>query len=49
MSLGKALSDAVAGLIALIAIVCICIGGLVVWGLPKLWELVKPWIHALTA
>lgn len=25
------------------------VGGLVVWLAPKLWALVKPWLHALTA
>jgi hypothetical protein len=24
-------------------------GGLCVWGLPKLWMLIKPFIHAMTA
>lgn len=33
--------------------VCIAVavgfGMFLMWALPKLWELVKPWIHAVTA
>ena len=24
-------------------------GMFLMWGLPKLWELIKPWIHSVTA
>lgn len=40
------------GLVALFIAACIVmfgLGMLVMWALPKLWELIKPWIHHLTA
>ena len=44
-SLGKALANAIFGLV----VIAFVIGALAMWGLPKLWELVKPLIHAATA
>lgn len=32
-----------------IVIVGILLGGLVFWGVPELWALLKPWLHAITA
>lgn len=46
---GRAIGDAIIGGIIAVAIMAFGLGALAVWGLPKLWELVKPWIHALTA
>lgn len=39
--MGPGFFDAMAGIIAL--------GALAAWGLPKLWEILKPWVHAITA
>lgn len=36
-------------LIILVGVVFFLLGSLTVWGLPKLWELIKPIIHSLTA
>lgn len=36
--------------IVIVAILAgILLGGLVFWGLPELWALLKPWLHAITA
>lgn len=45
---GKALGDAITGAIILVGMVAFVLGGLVFWGLPKLWAWIKPLIHAAT-
>ena len=32
-----------------LAILAFSVGALAMWGIPKLWEIVKPLIHAWTA
>ena len=46
---GRGIGDGIIGAIISMMIVAACFGALAMWGLPKLWELVKPFIHALTA
>jgi hypothetical protein len=31
-----------------VGVICFGAGALVVWGLPKLWHLIKPWLHTIT-
>lgn len=45
---GKAIGDAIAGMFIVIAVAAFGFGALLTWGLPKLWALVKPWLHAVT-
>jgi hypothetical protein len=48
-SFGRGIAEsAVTGLIALVIIV-FALGALTMWGLPKLWIILKPIIHAVTA
>lgn len=46
---GQAIGDAIFRGIIIVAVVAFGLGALAVWGLPKVWELVKPFIHSLTA
>ena len=46
---GNALGESLATIAVVLAVVCATIGGLVVWAAPKLWGLIKPFIHALTS
>lgn len=45
-------SDAVAralgALIVGVSLVSFTLGGLVFWGVPKLWGILRPWLHAVT-
>lgn len=47
------LGDAIAYSIVVLAIIAVVVGGLIatllIFGLPWLWELLKPWLHAITA
>lgn len=45
---GYAIGSAMARFVILLAVVAFALGALAMWGLPKLWELVKPFIHAMT-
>ncbi len=36
------------GFFALVAAFFMGLGGLVFWGLPKLWGWIAPWLHAVT-
>jgi hypothetical protein len=38
----------IASLIVII-VAAVGFGMLLMWGLPKLWDMVKPWIHLITA
>ena len=46
---GKAIGDAIMGGFIAVAVIAFGLGALLMWGVPKLWELLRPWIHALTA
>lgn len=46
---GNAIGSAMARFVLLLAVAAFALGVLAMWGLPKLWELVKPFIHAVTA
>jgi hypothetical protein len=35
-------------LLLISALVCGLLGGLAVWGLPKVWVVLKPWLHTIT-
>lgn len=35
--------------IAVLAVVCLALGALLMWGIPKLWEILKPWIHSIAS
>jgi len=43
------LNDFVARTLLAIFIFGLLFGGLIAWGLPKLWMLVRPMIHQMTA
>lgn len=46
---GRGIGDGIIAAIISVMTIAFCFGALAMWGLPKLWELVKPFIHALTA
>jgi hypothetical protein len=46
---GNAISGALARMTIVLVAVAFAIGAFAMWGLPKLWELAKPLIHAVTA
>lgn len=46
---GEAIAWAISRLIAVLVIGAFVLGGLAVWGLPKLWHWLKPIIHQVTA
>ena len=46
---GRSIAEAMAIGFFLVIVVAFGLGLLVAWGLPKLWELIKPLIHAMTA
>lgn len=35
--------------LAIVTTLAFALGALAMWGIPKLWELVKPFLHTLTA
>jgi hypothetical protein len=45
---GEMIARVLAFWVAMIAVIAFVLGGLVVWGLPKLWAVLKPWIHSVT-
>lgn len=51
--MGPGFFDAIASAMAWLFVACLAaafaLGALAVWGLPKLWEMLKPWVHAITA
>lgn len=46
---GNAIGGALARMVLVLVAAAFALGVLAMWGLPKLWELVKPFIHAATA
>lgn len=46
--MGDAIAWAVGRFIAGLFVVAFVLGGLAVWGLPKLWHSLKPFIHQVT-
>lgn len=46
---GDSIEGAMVALIIIIAAVCTAGGALLMWGLPKVWEWVKPFLHNLTS
>jgi hypothetical protein len=46
---GRALAGAIGAWFLMMFFVAFALGGLVVWGLPKLWHWLKPLIHQVTA
>jgi hypothetical protein len=47
--IGDAIAWAMTRFIIGLAVVSFVLGALVVWGLPKLWDWLKPIIHAVTS
>lgn len=47
--LGEGIARSVGSAILVLAAVCFGAGAILVWGAPKLWAWVKPFIHLLTA
>jgi hypothetical protein len=43
------IGDGIMAMMIFIAIICLAIGGLAVWLLPKAWMWLKPIIHTMTA
>jgi len=48
-SIGSRIGQSLIVGIIILIIVSFCVGALTIWGLPKLWLLIKPIIHAITA
>lgn len=46
--IGRNLQEQLIKLIISVIIVSTLFGGFVVWGIPKLWQIVKPFIHSIT-
>jgi hypothetical protein len=50
--MGTGMGDGIAKAMTFVFGCCIVggilVGGLLVWGVPKLWGLVKPWLHQIT-
>lgn len=46
---GRAIGDAIMAGVVLAMVISFSLGALAVWGLPLLWEMIKPIIHAVTA
>ena len=46
---GYALGRSLAKVFLLAALIVFCLGAIAMWGVPKLWELIKPLIHSFTA
>lgn len=47
--IGKNIADAIIAGFILIFIIGFTLGGLMFWGLPYVWEWIKPILHAMTA
>lgn len=47
--IGQAINEAMARAIVVLVVVAFSSGALAMWGIPKLWELLKPLIHMVTA
>jgi hypothetical protein len=46
---GKGIGDAIASAFIVAVVIAFCFGVLVMLGLPRLWEVFRPWLHAITA
>ena len=47
--IGQVINEAIARAIVVLAVLAFSFGALAMWGIPKLWELLKPFIHMVTA
>jgi hypothetical protein len=47
--IGDAIAWAMTRFLVALTVVSFSLGALAVWGLPKLWAILKPWIHQVTA
>jgi cell division FtsZ-interacting protein ZapD len=47
--IGEGFAYVLSRFIAMLFVGAFIAGGLCVWGLPKLWAWIKPWIHQVTA
>ncbi len=45
---GDAIAKSMVLGIIILAIGSAILGGLIVWGLPVLWTMIKPWLHQIT-
>jgi hypothetical protein len=45
---GASIGKSLAGGIIILILVSYFLGAFTIWGLPKLWEIIKPFIHAIT-
>jgi len=46
---GRGIGDAIAGAMIAVALIGFAAGAFVFLGIPKIWELIKPWIHTITS
>lgn len=46
---GNAIGEALVRFVISLVVAAFALGALAVWALPKLWGVVKPWIHTLTS
>lgn len=47
--IGEGFALMMSAFIRMVIVLAFVLGGLAVWGLPKLWSVLKPWIHQVTA
>lgn len=47
--IGEGIAWAFGRFIVALAVIAFGLGALAVWGLPKLWAWIKPWIHQVTS
>ena len=45
---GRGIAESVATVLIILVIIVFALGALTMWGLPKLWIILKPIIHAIT-
>jgi len=48
MGIGDGIAKAMTFFFGLCVVGGIIVGGLLFWGVPKLWDLAKPWLHQIT-
>lgn len=46
--IGQYLEEQLIKLVISTIIVSMLFGGIMVWGIPKLWQIVKPFLHSIT-
>lgn len=47
--IGQAIEEAFVALVVMVVVVTATVTAALIFGVPWLWGLIKPWLHALTA